>query len=149
MKLALLALLAGSLSAQTSVYCNPALMDCWKAFPDPYGHFEPYRAEGLGPADPVKQPNHWQTAWRISIATLLASTAADAYTSYGKHEANPLLRSGGTFGVRGIALKGVGTAALIGGEALLGKRHRKMSAIANFGMTGLYGGASWHNAQVR
>src|SRR3954454_20932833 len=44
--------------------------------------------------------------WKISIATMLASTALDAGSSMGKHEANPLLRSSnGTFGSKGIAIK--------------------------------------------
>ena len=77
-----------------------------------------------------------RTVWRASAIALLLATAADAHSSYGRHEANPLLRSrDGRFDNRGIALKGLITGGALGAQWLLFRKHEgavKVAAISNF-----------------
>jgi hypothetical protein len=90
--------------------------------------------------------------WKISIATMLASTALDAGSSMGKHEANPLLRSSnGTFGSRGIAIKAGLAGFTLVPQIALRNRHdlRKAFTIANFIDTGIFTAVSAHNMGIK
>lgn len=91
------------------------------------------------------------TIWKVSIATTLAATAMDAFSSMGKQESNPLLRSSdGTFGAKGISLKGGLTALCIAPQILL-RNHRELRKpfiVANFISTGLFTFAAVHNSGV-
>lgn len=89
--------------------------------------------------------------WKISIAAMLAATTMDAVSSMGKQESNPLLRSSdGTFGARGIAVKGSLAALCIAPQILLRNHHelRKPFIIANSISTGLFTFAAVHNSGV-
>jgi hypothetical protein len=87
--------------------------------------------------------------WRISVAVLAAGSAADAWSSYGRSETNPLLRnSGGRFSAQAIGIK----AAVAGGTVaaqwlVLRKRPEtaKAAAITNFGMAALFSGVAVRN----
>ena len=90
--------------------------------------------------------------WKISIATMLASTVLDAGSSMGKHEANPLLRSSdGTFGSKGIAIKASLAGLTLAPQIGLRKRHdlRKAFTIANFIDTGIFTAVSAHNMGIK
>lgn len=90
--------------------------------------------------------------WRFSVAALAASSAADAWSSYGRTEANPLLRSpGGTFSARALGIK----AAIAGGGVaaqwlVMRKRPESANAaaITNFGMAGLFTGVAARNWRI-
>ncbi len=98
----------------------------------------------------TRSETRWRTMFWTSVGTMLASTGADAYTSYGKIETNPLLaNSQHRFALRGELLKACFAGMMLSSEGLLGKRHRKTSALVNFGVTAGYGAASWHNSTVR
>lgn len=87
--------------------------------------------------------------WRISVAALAAGSAADAWSSYGRPEANPLLRSAtGHFSAQAIGIK----AAIAGGTVaaqwlVLRKRPEtaRAAAITNFGMAAVFSGVAARN----
>ena len=90
--------------------------------------------------------------WRFSVAALAAGSAADAWSSYGRTEVNPLLRSpSGTFSARALGIK----AAIAGGGVaaqwiVLRKRPEsaRVAAITNFGMAGLFTGVAARNWRI-
>lgn len=98
------------------------------------------------PERPIGRPG---TMWKVSLAALAISAAADALSSYGKRELNPVLSSrDGRFGGRGIAIKSLVTGSAIAGQWFLVRRApetRRLAAIANFGMAGVFTAASVHN----
>lgn len=98
------------------------------------------------PERPIARPG---TMWKVSLAALALSAAADALSSYGKRELNPVLSSrDGRFGGRGIAIKSLVTGSAIAGQWFLVRRApetRRLAAIANFGMAGVFTAATVHN----
>ncbi len=59
-------------------------------------------------ADVADSPRdtHIRHLWLASILTMSAATAADAYSSWHKHESNSFLASSdGTFGTKGVSIK--------------------------------------------
>ena len=68
--------------------------------------------QGASAAD---RPSRWRAVWRVSQAMLAGADAADAASSWGKNEANPLVRAGQRFSYGSLAIKfgalGVGMAA--------------------------------------
>ncbi|MFZ0593634.1 MAG: hypothetical protein WAM39_24455 [Bryobacteraceae bacterium] len=92
------------------------------------------------------------TVWKISIATMLAATAFDAASSWGKSEQNPLLESSnGTFGAKGLAVK-----ASLAGVSLVpqlifrkNKDLRKIFTIINFGDTAMFTAIASHNLGIK
>jgi hypothetical protein len=90
--------------------------------------------------------------WKISIATMLAASAFDAYTSVGKHESNPLLRSSdGNFGGKGAAIKAGLAGISIAPQIFLRDRHdlRKIFTVVNFASAGLFTGVAIHNTTIK
>ena len=87
--------------------------------------------------------------WKSSVIALLASSAADMHSSFGRREMNPLLaNSQGRFSGRGIAIKALITGGAIGAQWLLLRRNpeaQKHAAIANIGMASLFTSAAIHN----
>lgn len=91
--------------------------------------------------------------WRWSVGALAAGSAADAWSSMGRPEANPFLASGpgGRFSSRAIGIK----AAVAGGSVaaqwlILRKRPEsaRAAAITNFGMAGLFTGVAIRNRAI-
>lgn len=82
-----------------------------------------------------------QPLYRVSQATLVATSLTDSLTSQGLYERNPLLRSErGTYSIRkGLTFKLslIGTSVAIG-EARSSRRTRKYLTIYNFAASGLY-----------
>ena len=90
--------------------------------------------------------------WGVSIGTLAAATSFDAFSSMGKSESNPLLRSGdGTFGVKGIALKAGLAGGSVAPQIALRRRHdlRRIFEVANFVQTGMFTAIGIHNMGIR
>jgi len=90
--------------------------------------------------------------WVASIVAMTAGTAADAASSWHKHESNGLLASSdGTFGAKGAGIK----AGLAGGmllpQIIFRKHHdwRSAFAIGNFAEAGIFTGTAVHNFQVK
>jgi hypothetical protein len=86
--------------------------------------------------------------WKWSVAVLATANAADAISSAGRYELNPVLGMG-PFGARAMGIKiGISTAT-VGVQYLILRRHpeaARKAAIWNFGMAGLTGGIAARNA---
>ena len=103
-------------------------------------------------ASAASAESRWSKIYHWSAVALVASSTADVASSVGKLEANPLLRSGdGRFGARGAGIKlGACVAVLlIQNRARKSGKSEKPMAIANFAVSGLYGGAAIHNWRSR
>jgi hypothetical protein len=91
--------------------------------------------------------------WKASVAALVAATAADAGSSIGRRELNPMLAgSDGRFGMRGIAVKGFITGGALGIQYLFLHKSlggSKAAGIANLGMASVYSSAAAHNLTNR
>ena len=107
----------------------------------------------LNPVAEVRNRSDRRTAmlWKISMAAMIGATAFDAATSMGKHESNPLLRSSdGSFGAKGIAIKG-GLAGLALAPQFFLRKHkefRKAFITANFIDTGIFMTVATHNLGI-
>jgi hypothetical protein len=92
------------------------------------------------------------TIWKISIATMLAATAFDAYSSMGKTEQNPLLRSSdGTFGAKGIAVKTSLAGVSLVPQLIFRNRKdlRKIFTVINFADTAMFTAIGAHNLGIK
>jgi hypothetical protein len=78
-------------------------------------------AAGRGP--------RWRTVWRVSQALLAGANAADVATSWGKGEANPMVRTGQRFSYGSAAIK---IGAVAGGLAVEHYMVRKSPAYARY-----------------
>ena len=91
--------------------------------------------------------------WKLSIAAVAVSTAADVHSSYGMRELNPLLRGpGGRFGVQSALLKAGAVGVLLLGQKLFlpGRSGRMKSWSAlNFSMAATTGAFAVHNYAIR
>lgn len=98
-------------------------------------------------------PRRVPTLYRISLISLVGSSAADAATSWGLYEQNRLLANrNDRFHVRGLSIKiGLTTGFLTSERAILRShpRHRKFYTALNFALTGFYAGAAIHNTRIR
>lgn len=105
----------------------------------------------LPAASAAERPSRWHTLWHVSQAMLVAGDAADAASSWGKVEGNPLVRSGQRFSYGSLAIKMV---ALGGGLAaqryVLHKAPDKapLFAAANLATAGMLGIVADHNMHV-
>lgn len=88
------------------------------------------------PAASTVSGSDWRTAYRWSVASLVATTTMDAVSSAGLTERNPLLRSAdGGYGKRGVALKAGITAGVLASQYFVLRKHperRKLAAVVNF-----------------
>ncbi|MBI4910049.1 MAG: hypothetical protein HY820_40900 [Acidobacteria bacterium] len=90
-----------------------------------------------------------KTWWKASLVALVTSTSIDAGSSWGRLEANPLLRNGdGRFGAQGVALKAVILGGVAGAQYLMLRKHphqEKYAAITNFALSGVLTAAAVSN----
>jgi len=97
----------------------------------------------------LKHSKFARVLWRVSEVVLVAATTADAASSWGRPEINPVL--GHQFGARGIAVK----AGLMGGVLALQEfsvrrgMNPKAAAALNFAGAGVFGYAAIHNTRLR
>jgi hypothetical protein len=107
-------------------------------------------------AETVEMPRYEHASkrsnfWKASLAMLAASSAADAASSWGRLEANPLLRSSnGRFGWHGIALKAAIFGGVAGAQYLLLKKNpgaEKWGAATNIVLSGVLTSAAISNHQ--
>jgi len=105
----------------------------------------------LPSASAADKPARWQTVWRISQALLAGADAADAASSWGKHETNPLMRTGQRFGYGSLAIKlGALTGGVVAQHLILRRApyQTPLFASANLGGAVLLGVAAEHNMHV-
>ena len=88
-------------------------------------------------------------SWLASIGALLVTNAADAHSSWGAPERNPVLRSAdGRFRHRAIGIKiGIVSGLVIGQALLIRKRPdaARPCAAINFAAAGVFGGVAIRN----
>jgi len=89
--------------------------------------------------------------WVASVAAVLGGTTMDAASSWGKAETNPILRSAnGTFGMRGLMIKGGMAGAMLAPEILMrdNEEAKKKFAIVNFIAAGVFSAVVFHNLTI-
>jgi hypothetical protein len=97
------------------------------------------------------RPARWRAVWRVSQALLAGADAADAASSWGKIEANPLVRAGPRFSYGSLAIK---LGALSGGLAAQHYILRRapeqtpLFASANLAAAAILGVVAGRNMQV-
>lgn len=104
-------------------------------------------ASGLT-STPAESRPHVSKLWIVSSLALLAATSLDAGSSWGKYEANPLLRSSdGRFGARGVSIKFAMAGAALAPQFLLHRNHTatRLFTVVNFAQAGMYSGIAIHN----
>jgi hypothetical protein len=98
-------------------------------------------------------PRRVSRLWVASSIALLAATSADMASSWGRYEANPMLRSAdGRFGVRGASIKLAMAGAIIVPQMFFMRRSprwQRLFTIANFAQAGLYTGVAIRNYGVQ
>lgn len=81
---------------------------------------------------------------------MVAGTTADAASSWGKIEGNPLLGRNVKFGAGSLAIKlGLTAGFLVPQLACRHRLSRRTLTIVNFGEAGLWAGAAGHNWRVK
>jgi hypothetical protein len=109
----------------------------------------------LLPSSPSPAPtvNHHTNSrvWKLSLLALAGATSADALSSWGKQEGNPLLRSSnGTFGLRGLTIK----SGLTGGSFITqymmrnNPKAQKTFTVLNFAETAMFIALAVHNFSI-
>ncbi len=90
-----------------------------------------------------------QKRWMWSAIALTAASFADVHSSWGKMEANGILRSSdGTFGARGMGIKMGMVGGILLSQHLLVKKNpemAKMLSVGNYGMTAVKLGVATRN----
>ncbi|MBL8233386.1 MAG: hypothetical protein JNL98_33125 [Bryobacterales bacterium] len=87
--------------------------------------------------------------WKVSVALLAASSVVDVHSSWGRLEANPVLRGpNGRFGMQGVVLKTMIASGVLGAQYLILRNHPKAAkygAVTNMVMAGVITAAAMSN----
>jgi hypothetical protein len=105
----------------------------------------------LPAASAADRPSRWRAVWRVSQAMLAGANAADAASSWGKNEANPLVRTGQTFSYGSLAVKmGALTGGLVAQHYILRKAPNEtpLFASANLAAAAVLGVVAERNMRV-
>jgi hypothetical protein len=95
--------------------------------------------------------SRWRTVWHLSQAMLTAGDAADAASSWGKNEANPLVRAGQRFSYGSLAIKmGALTGGLVAQRYIVRQAPHKtpLFACANLAAAAMLGVVAEHNMHI-
>ncbi|HLY15904.1 MAG TPA: hypothetical protein VKR61_01710 [Bryobacteraceae bacterium] len=99
----------------------------------------------------AEKPSRWRAVWRASQALLAGGEAADAASSWGKNEANPLVRSGQRFSYGSLAIKlGTLTGCLVAQHYIVRHHPENMPAMAsaNLATAAMFGAVAARNMHV-
>jgi hypothetical protein len=92
-------------------------------------------------------------SWKMSVVPVFASQALDVTSSYGMRELNPMLASSdGSFGAKGAGIKLGSTAAMVGLEYLIARKHPRAARIftkINWSVSIVTTGFAAHNFAIR
>jgi len=106
---------------------------------------------GVGLDRTVKAEHSGRNLWIASVAALTAASVADGVTSWHKSESNRMLAgSGGTFGAKGVGIKGGVNALWIAGQVVALKKnasHRTL-AIVNLAGASVLGAIAFRNSGI-
>lgn len=98
-----------------------------------------------------EKPSRWHTVWHISQALLAGGETADIASSWGKMEANPLVRTNQRFSYGSMAIK---LGVLAGGmtaQHFMQRKHPEQTPVmasANLAAASIFGVAAAHNMHV-
>jgi len=140
----------GPLAAQSLPFAEPLVPVANNLLPSrDYAAIHP--VSNVLPREIVERPRG-RNLFAISVVTLLAATAADFATSWGRRELNPMLNGGGAmFGGHAAAVK-AGTVGVSLTLQWLTLRHNPNAyrglAYTNFAVAGAMGGVAAHNASL-
>jgi hypothetical protein len=99
----------------------------------------------------AERPSRWHAMWRASQALLAASDAADIASSWGKNEANPLVRSGQRFSYGSAAIKLGALAGGLAAQHYIARKYpeeKSLMASVNLAAAGALGVVAARNMQV-
>ena len=106
----------------------------------------------LFPAEAAaEKPSRWRAVWHVSEALLAGANAADIASSWGKGEANPLVRTGRTFSYGSLAIKlGVVSGSLAAQHYMVRKspNHAPYYASADLAAAAVLSLTAAHNMRV-
>ena len=100
-------------------------------------------------------PAEGKALYRVSVVAVIGTSATDAASSWGRLEANPLLRSGdGQFGGKGLIIKaGLTAGILVMNHYVLrrsaDRRRRKLATVSNFVVAAVFGTVTAVNLKRR
>jgi len=101
----------------------------------------------VNPPPHVRHVSKGRILWWISVPVLVAASALDAHSSWGKPEGNALLRgSGGRFDGKSLSIKLGISAGIVGGEYIVARRLKgderlESAAYLSSGASNLLGAA--------
>ena len=93
----------------------------------------------------------WHKIWRVSQAMLVASNAADIASSWGKSEANPMIRTSQSFSYGSMGIKLGLVAGSLAAQHYLVRTHPDRIpyvVVANFGTAAVMSVTAAHNMHV-
>ena len=102
-------------------------------------------------ASAADRPGRWRALWHASEALLVAGNTADAATSWGKYETNPMLRTGSRFSYGSLAIKlGMVTGTIAVQHYVVRKSPNQVRyfAPANLAAAVAFGAIAAHNTTV-
>jgi hypothetical protein len=106
----------------------------------------------VGPAaSAADKASRWRAVWHVSQAMLAGANAADTASSWGKNEANPLVRTGQRFSYGSLGIKaGALAGGMIAQRYILRRSPDKtpLFASANLAAAGMLGVVAEHNLHV-
>ena len=102
-------------------------------------------------APAAERPSRWRGLWHVSQALLAGGEAADAASSWGKNEANPLVRAGQRFSYGSMIIK-LGTLSTgLAAQHYIVRHHPEYApgmTLANFGAAGMLGVVAARNMRI-
>lgn len=105
----------------------------------------------LPAASAADRPSRWRAVWHVSQAMLAGADAADVASSWGKMEANPLVRTSQRFSYGSLAIKvGALSAGMAAQHYILRKAPNKtpLFASANLAAAAMLAVVAEHNMHV-
>jgi hypothetical protein len=105
----------------------------------------------LPAASGAERPSRWRAVWHVSQVLLVGANAADTASSWGKSEANPLLRTGPRFSYGSMAIKlGFMSGSLVAQHYMARKAPRQIPffASANLATAAVLAGVAARNTHV-
>jgi len=105
----------------------------------------------LPAASAGEKPSRWRVAWHVSQVLLAGSQVADAASSWGKLEANPLLQTSPRFGYGALALKFGALAVSLTAQHFMVRKNPgriRFFTCTNLAVTGMLTGVTVHNTRV-
>ena len=106
----------------------------------------------LPAASAAEKPSRWRAVWHVSQVLLAGAQTADAASSWGKLEANPLLQTNPRFGYGALAIKFGALAGSLTAQHFIVRRNptrMRLFACTNLAVTGMLTAVTVHNTRVQ